>query len=124
MKIRKKSNLSKTFILGFSMICFLTFIQPVHAGKKSKTSRTARFGLRATLQQEALLRKAAKITGKNITQFVLTSACEAAEYVLCDQKLFFADDKSFQAFEKILERPAQIKPKLRKLMKSRAPWEK
>ena len=89
-----------------------------------KTSRTARFGFRATLQQEALLRKAAKITGRNMTQFVLTSACEAAENALCDQKIFFADDESFQAFQDILERPAQIKPKLRELMKSRAPWEK
>jgi len=89
-----------------------------------KISRTARFGFRATLQQEALLRKAAKITGRNITQFVLTSACEAAENALCDQKIFFADDESFQAFEDILESPAQIKPKLRKLMKSHAPWEK
>ncbi len=90
----------------------------------SKISRTARFGFRATLQQEALLRKAAKITGRNITQFVLTSACEAAENALCDQKIFFADDESFQAFEDILESPAQIKSKLRKLMKSHAPWEK
>ena len=90
----------------------------------NKTSRTARLGFRATLQQEALLRKAAKITGRNITQFVLTSACEAAENALCDQKIFFADDESFQAFEEILERPAQIKPNLRKFMKNRAPWEK
>jgi uncharacterized protein (DUF1778 family) len=71
----------------------------------SKTSRTARFGFRATLQQEALLRK-------------------VAENALCDQKIFFADDESFQTFQDILERPAQIKPKLRKLMKSRSPWEK
>ncbi len=89
----------------------------------SKISRTARFGFRATLQQEALLRKAAKITGRNITQFVLTSACEAAENALCDQKIFFADDESFEAFQDILERPAQVKPKLRELMKNRAPWE-
>ncbi len=90
----------------------------------SKSSRTARFGFRATLQQEALLRKAAEITGRNVTQFVLTSACEAAENALCDQKIFFADDESFQVFQDILERPAQIKPKLRKLMKSRASWGK
>ena len=89
-----------------------------------KISRTARFGFRATPQQEAILRKAAKITGRNITQFVLTSACEAAENALCDQKIFFSDDASFQAFQDILERPAQIKPKLRKLLKSQAPWEK
>jgi len=94
------------------------------AKNSSKISRTARFGFRATLQQEALLRKAAEITGKNVTQFVLTSACEAAENALTDQKIFFADDESFQAFQDILERPAQVKPELRELMKSRASWEK
>ncbi len=93
------------------------------SNNSSKISRTARFGFRATLQQEALLRKAAKITGRNITQFVLTSACEAAENALCDQRIFFADNESFQTFQDILERPAQVKPKLRELMKSRAPWE-
>ncbi len=94
------------------------------AKNSNKSSRTARFGFRTTLQQAALLRKAAEITGRNITQFVLTSACEAAENALCDQKIFFADDESFQAFQDILERPAQDRPRLRELMKSRAPWEK
>ena len=59
----------------------------------SKTSRTARLGFRVTSHQEALIRKAAEVTGKNVTQFVLNSACEAAENALIDQRIFFPDDK-------------------------------
>ena len=89
-----------------------------------KVSRTARLGFRVTSHQEALLRKAAEISGKNITQFVLNSACEAAENTLIDQRIFFMDDKKYQAFQKALERPARVKPKLQKLLRSNAPWEK
>lgn len=89
-----------------------------------KVSRTARLGFRVSLHQEALIRKAAEISGKNVTQFVLNSACEAAENTLIDQRIFFTDDKKYRAFQKALERPAQIKPKLQKLMRSNAPWEK
>lgn len=90
----------------------------------TKVSRTARLGFRVSLHQEALIRKAAEISGKNVTQFVLNSACDAAENTLIDQRIFFTDDNKYQAFQKALERPAQIKPKLQKLMNNRAPWEK
>jgi uncharacterized protein (DUF1778 family) len=90
----------------------------------SKTSRTARLGFRVTSHQEALIRKAAEVTGKNLTQFVLNSACEAAENALIDQRIFFTDDKEYRAFLNALEKPAEIKPKLQKLMGSAAPWGK
>ena len=90
----------------------------------NKKMRNARIGFRATLKQEALIKKAAETTGKTVTQFILASACEAAENALCDQKIFFADEKTYNAFMDILERPAQIKPNLKKLMEKKSPWEK
>jgi uncharacterized protein (DUF1778 family) len=90
----------------------------------AKVSRTARLGFRVSLHQETLIRKAAEISGKNVTQFVLNSACEAAENTLIDQRIFFPNEKQYRAFQKALERPVQIKPKLQKLMGSNAPWEK
>ncbi|MGD9161636.1 MAG: DUF1778 domain-containing protein, partial [Desulfobacteraceae bacterium] len=63
------------------------------AEDSTRVSRTARLGFRITAQQEALIRKAAEISGKNVTQFVLSSACEAAENTLIDQRIFFTDDK-------------------------------
>ncbi len=86
--------------------------------------RTARFGLRATVQQESLIRAAAETTGSSVTQFVLSSACEAAENALANQKHFFVDETQWRAFLEALERPAETKPRLSKLMRSQSPWEK
>lgn len=86
--------------------------------------RTARFGLRATHQQEVLIRRAAEVSRKSVTEFVLNSACVAAENALLDQRLFLADEKSWQAFLDALERPARIKPHLSELMRRHTPWEK
>ena len=88
---------------------------------EAKAPRVARLGFRATSNQEALIRKAAGITGMNVTQFVLSSACEAAENILMDQRVFFASDKAFQA---ALERPTKVNSRLKKLLRSKAPWEK
>jgi uncharacterized protein (DUF1778 family) len=89
-----------------------------------KTFRAARLGFRITSYQEALIRKAAEISGKNMTQFVLNSACEAAESILMDQRIFFANDEMYRSFQEALERPVQLKPHLQNLFRTPAPWEK
>ena len=98
----------------------------INLSKKSgkATTRTARFGLRATLRQDALIRRAAEATRKSVTEFILNSACTAAENALLDQRVFFADDESWEAFSNALERPAELKPRLRELLRSSSPWEK
>ena len=45
----------------------------------TRTSRSARLGLRATPEQEAVLRRAADIAHKSLTDFILDSACHATE---------------------------------------------
>ncbi len=87
-------------------------------------TRTARFGLRATHQQEVLIRRAAEATRKSVTEFVLNSACVAAENALLDQRLFLAEETNWQAFLDALERPARSKPRLSELMRLHTPWEK
>lgn len=92
--------------------------------KHAATERTARLGLRATPQQEALIRHAAKVAKKSVTEFVLDSACAAAEHALLDQRLFLVDEDQWEAFQEALDGPAEIKPRLRKLMQTPAPWER
>lgn len=87
-------------------------------------ARTARIGLRATAEQESLIRHAAEVNRKSLTEFVLESACAAAEQSLLDQRLFMVDEARWRAFQKMLERPAQVKPRLRKLLHSGSPREK
>jgi uncharacterized protein (DUF1778 family) len=90
--------------------------------EKSK-GRTARFEFRATPQQQMLIHLAAQAVNKSVTQFVLDSACAAAENTLLDQRFFILEEEDWQKFQEALERPAQVKPGLLNLMKEKAPWE-
>jgi uncharacterized protein (DUF1778 family) len=42
---------------------------------------------------------------------------------LLDQRLFLVDEEHWRAFQKVLERPAKVKPRLRELLHSPSPWE-
>ena len=75
------------------------------ASSITRTSRSARLGLRATPEQEAILRRAADIAHKSLTDFILDSACHAAEQTLLDQ-------------------PAQGNQGLQDLFSRNAPWDK
>lgn len=86
--------------------------------------RSSRLGLRATPQQEAVLRRAAEVSHKSMTDFILDTACQAAEQVLLDQRLFLVDDSQAQALLDLLDRPEQDNAGLRELFSRRAPWSK
>ncbi len=86
-------------------------------------SKTSRIGLRATPQQHILIQQAAEIKRKNMSEFILESACAAAENVLLDQRLFFLNDAQWIAFQEALNHPAEVKPTLKKLIEEKAPWE-
>ena len=64
----------------------------------SPSARSARLGLRATPEQEVVLRRAAEVAHKSLTDFILDSACLAAEQTLLDQRLFMVSgSQSFSA---------------------------
>lgn len=85
--------------------------------------RSTRLGLRATPEQEAVLRRAAEVTHKSLTDFILDSACQAAEEALLDQRLFLVSGSQSQALLDILDRPGQDNAALRDLFSRKAPWE-
>ncbi len=86
------------------------------------TARSARLGLRATPEQEAVLRRAAEAAHKSLTDFILDSACLAAEQTLLDQRLFMVTGKQYQALMELLEQPEQSNAGLRDLFARKAPW--
>ena len=86
-------------------------------------TRTARLGLRATHEQEAVLRRAADVAHKSLTDFILDSACQAAQQTLLDQRLFMVSGSQYQALMELLERPAEVNDGLRDLFSRTAPWE-
>jgi len=86
-------------------------------------TRSARLGLRATPEQEAVLRRAAEVAHKSLTDFILDSACQAAEQTLLDQRLFMVSGSHYRALLELLERPEQPSEGLRDLFARKAPWE-
>lgn len=86
--------------------------------------RASRLGLRATRAQERILREAAAVTNKSLTDFVLEAACDAASKTLLDQRLLWVSKAHGQALLTLLDRPPSENPGLRRLFSSRAPWNK
>lgn len=89
----------------------------------SSSSRSARLGLRATPEQEAMLRRAAEVSHKSLTDFILDSACQAAEHALLNQRLFMASGAQYQALMDLLDQPEQVNEGLRDLFSRKSPWE-
>jgi len=87
-------------------------------------NREAPINIRARLMQRNLIDKAAAMLNKNRSDFMLEAACREAENVLLDRRLFQMDNETYQAFEALLNAPVKDNPALRKLLNSKAPWEK
>lgn len=69
------------------------------------------------------MRRAADVAHKSLTDFILDSACLAAEQTLLDQRLFMVSGKQYQALLDLLEQPEQINDGLRDLFSRPAPWD-
>ncbi len=87
-------------------------------------NREAPINIRAHRTQRNLIDKAAAMLNKNRSDFMLEVACREAENVLLDKRLFLVDSETYQAFETLLNAPVNDTPALRRLLNSKAPWEK
>jgi len=88
----------------------------------TSATRTARLGLRTTPQQEAVLRRAAEVSHKSMTDFILDSAFQAAQQTLLDQRLFVMSGQQAHALLELFDRPEQENPGLKDLFSRPAPW--
>ena len=96
------------------------------AGTKTgeRQPRDVAINLRANRRQRALIDRAAEAVGKNRSDFMLEAACRAADAVLLDRRLFLLDDKSYRRFIAALDKPPADNPRLRRLLASKAPWDR
>jgi uncharacterized protein (DUF1778 family) len=79
--------------------------------------------LRIKPDDRGLIDRAAKLTGKNKTDFVLEAARRAAEDALLDRTLFVVGPEAFDAFRARLDEPPHPNEKLRRTLQTPAPWE-
>ena len=70
-----------------------------------------------------MLRRAAEVVHKSLTEFILDSACQAAEQTLLDQRLFLVSGDRYLAMLDLLDRPAEHNPALNDLFSRPEPWE-
>lgn len=89
----------------------------------SPAARSARLGLRATPEQEVVLRRAAEVAHKSLTDFILDSACLAAEQTLLDQRMFIVTGQQYQSLMDLLEQPETPNEGLRNLFSRKVPWD-
>jgi len=91
---------------------------------KERQPRDVTINLRANQKQRALIDRAAETLGKNRSDFMLEAACREADAVLLDRRLFLLDEKAYKRFTAALDKPPAGNPKLRRLLASKAPWER
>ena len=80
--------------------------------------------IRAKVRQRDLIDQAATRLGRSRSEFMLEASCQKAEDVLLDQTLFTVDAATFARFQALLDKPLPPTDKLRRLLKTKAPWDK
>ena len=86
-------------------------------------NKIAPINIRALEGQRALIDKAASSLNKTRSDFMLEAACQAAENILLDQRLFLVDDETFSAFQTQLDAPVSDNKKLHYLLNQKSPWD-
>jgi len=89
-----------------------------------RLGRGETINLRASQKQKVLIDRAAAALGRNRSDFMLDTACREAESVLLDRRYFTLSEEAFRRFQRILDSPPKDNPKLRRLLRTKAPWDR
>lgn len=87
------------------------------------TGRRDTLNLRIKPGDRGLIDRAAQLTGKTRTDFVLEAARRAAEDALLDRTLFVVGPEAFDAFLARLDEAPHPNDKLRRTLQTLPPWE-
>lgn len=93
-------------------------------GAPRTTGRSETINLRASQKQKGLIDRAAEALGKSRSDFMLETVCREAETVLLDRRYFALSKDAFERFTAMLDHPPASNLKLRRLLHTRAPWER
>jgi len=85
------------------------------------SAKTERLNLRVSSADDALLREAAGVQKKSLSEFVVESARERAEWILADRRRFVLEDSVWAEFVAALDRPAEAKPAVVELFRRSKP---
>jgi uncharacterized protein (DUF1778 family) len=91
---------------------------------RAQPKQSVSINIRAKARQRDLIDQAAARMGRSRSDFMLDAACRQAEDVLLDQAFFVVDESIFKKFQALLDKPLPATDKLRRLLKTKAPWDK
>ena len=86
--------------------------------------RTERVDLRMTSSAKQTLQRAAAVSNKSLTEFLLDNGMKAAFDTLADRRVFELDKKRWDAFMAELSAPPKDNPGLRKLLARKPVWDR
>lgn len=92
--------------------------------RQRQPQQSTSINIRVRLYQRDLIDQAAEQLGRSRSDFMLDAACAKAEEVLLDQTFFTVDTTTFEKFRALLDRPLPATDKLRRLLQTKAPWDK
>lgn len=90
----------------------------------AQTSEPVSINIRAKARQRDLIDQAAERLGRSRSDFMLDAACREAEDVLLDQAFFTVNAGTFAALQAMLDKPLPPTDRLRRLLTTKAPWDK
>ena len=89
-----------------------------------RAPRRDTLNIRIRREERGLIDRAARAVGKNRTDFVLEAARKAAEDALLDRVVFPVEPAVFAKFRAKLDAPPKPNARLRKTMRTPAPWDR
>jgi uncharacterized protein (DUF1778 family) len=88
------------------------------------TAKRETLNIRIKAEERSLIDRAARMRGKNRTDFILEAVRSAAEEVLFDQAIIMAGPDAHTKFLARLDQQPNPNARLRETMQTPAPWEK
>ena len=89
----------------------------------SKAPRRDTLNLRIKPEERGLIDRAATLTGRTRTDFVLEAARHAAEDALLDRTMFAVSPEAYAEFVARLDQPPKPNARLKRTLQTVAPWE-
>lgn len=95
---------------------------PKHSTRRQPPRRDT-LNLRIKPDERGLIDRAAALTGKTRTDFVLEAARRAAVDALTDRTLFVVDENAYAKFLAALDAPPRPNDRLARTLKTPSPWD-
>jgi uncharacterized protein (DUF1778 family) len=86
-------------------------------------ARRETLNLRIKAEERGLIDRAAMLTGKTRTDFVLEAARHAAEAALLDRAVFAVSAETYAAFLARLDEAPRPNERLRRTLRTASPWD-